>query len=364
MPPDSSDSPAALCPSCGAPCDPADQFCESCGAVLGSPASASVAGSAGSAASTVDDIRTHVIRLAASTCAACGGALDPDRWCTQCGLRAPSERDHWSEQPSAWVSGVCDRGIRHARNEDAMAIAALAAPGSFAALVVCDGVTTAAESDKASLAAARAARDVLAGGPRDGDGDSPAARIVHWTTRLEAATAAANRAASAVAAQVTSDLEPPSCTFVAAVLEGALLTVGWVGDSRAYWLADEGQVAQLSVDDSWATDQIAAGMAREVAEADPRAHSITRWLGADSHDAVARCASLTVDGPGWLLVCSDGLWNYCSSADEMRRLVAATVAERSDDPLVLAQGLVDFANGQGGHDNITVALARVPAASD
>ena len=102
----------------------------------------------------------------------------------------------------------------------------------------------------------------------------------------------------------------------------------------------------------------------DAAEADSRAHSITRWLGADSHDPVARCASLTVDSPGWLLACSDGLWNYCSPAEDLRRLVAATVEERGSDPVALAQGLIDFANGQGGHDNITVALARVPAASD
>jgi serine/threonine protein phosphatase PrpC len=105
-------------------------------------------------------------------------------------------------------------------------------------------------------------------------------------------------------------------------------------------------------------------MTRDEAEADHRAHSITRWLGADSHDAVARCSSVTIDSPGWLLVCSDGLWNYCSLAEDLRRLVASTTAERGDDPVTVAQALVDFANGQGGHDNVTVALARVPAASD
>jgi serine/threonine protein phosphatase PrpC len=259
---------------------------------------------------------------------------------------------------------VCDRGIRHARNEDAMALAALATPGSFSALVVCDGVTTAADSDVASLAAARAARDLLVGPVADAATGSHAGRVVHWTAQLEAASAAANRAATAVASQVAGGLEPPSCTFVAAVVDRSLLTVGWVGDSRAYWLPERGTAAQLSVDDSWATDQIAAGMDRDAAEADHRAHSITRWLGADSHDPVARCASITLGGPGWLLVCSDGLWNYCSAADELSRLVAATVAEHGDDPVAVAQGLVDFANERGGHDNITVALARVPAASD
>ena len=103
---------------------------------------------------------------------------------------------------------------------------------------------------------------------------------------------------------------------------------------------------------------------RDAAEADHRAHSITRWLGADAHDAVARCASMTLDGPGWVLVCSDGLWNYCSPAGELRALVAATASERGHDPVAVAQGLIDFANARGGHDNVTVALARITTASD
>ena len=55
-------------------------------------------------------------------CLQCGGAVDDDGYCTQCGTKAPSQRDHFEEQPAPWVAGVCDRGIRHHRNEDAMAL--------------------------------------------------------------------------------------------------------------------------------------------------------------------------------------------------------------------------------------------------
>jgi serine/threonine protein phosphatase PrpC len=287
-----------------------------------------------------------------------------------CGLRAPSERDHWVEQPAAWVGAMCDRGKRHARNEDAMAIAADAEPGSFCAFVVCDGVTTAAASDEAALAACKSALDVLvtdrhlneSGRLRERQQqDSPASAVVRWTNRIEVASRAANEAATAIAANVGPNAEPPSCTFVAAVLDGPFVVTGWVGDSRAYWLPDDGAPIQLTVDDSWATDQIALGMSREAAESDPRAHSITRWLGADSGGAVARCSSAPVDGSGWLLACSDGLWNYCSAATDLRSLVHELVASHGDDPAKIADALVAFANAAGGHDNITVALARVPA---
>jgi serine/threonine protein phosphatase PrpC len=361
------------CPACGSSVTATDQFCESCGAPLGGASVTATARPEG-------DARTHFIEPPSAgrpegapdmapevapsplpPCAACGGAVDEERWCTVCGLRAPSPRDHWSEQPAAWVGAVCDRGIRHARNEDAMATAADEAAGSFCALVVCDGVTTAAASDIASLAACNAALEVLTADRGAADG-SPAARVVHWTSRIEAASLAANRAATAVAATVPPDAEPPSCTFVAAVLDGPFVVAGWAGDSRAYWFPDDGQPVQLTVDDSWATDQVALGMSRETAEADPRAHSITRWLGADAGDAPARCASMPIAGPGWLLVCSDGLWNYCSPAADLRTLVHTLIETHGDDPVKVADALVAFANQAGGHDNITVALAHVPAA--
>ena len=92
----------------------------------------------------------------------------------------------------------------------------------------------------------------------------------------------------------------------------------WVGDSRCYWLPDDGPAVQVSTDDSWASAQIAQGTHRDVAEADPRAHAITRWLGVDSPGGAPSTASVALDGAGWVLVCSDGLWNYCSSADDLR----------------------------------------------
>ena len=152
---------------------------------------------------------------------------------------------------------------------------------------------------------------------------------------------------------------PASCTFVAAVLDGAELTVGWVGDSRAYWLPDTAASRLLTVDDSFAAEQIAQGVPRAAAESGPQAHAITRWLGVDAPDHTPRTVSLELDGPGWLMVCSDGLWNYCSEAHDVATLLVATGAASGGDPLRLAGDLVDWANAQGGQDNITVALARV-----
>jgi len=350
-----------------------ERFCENCGADL--PGSDVTGGDlpdqAQVAAQGPDDdllaapapqvaLREGVVvvpvdlAVRAATCTACGGAVAADGYCEQCGTPAPNPRDHWVDEPAPWVVAVCDRGVRHSRNEDAVAVAAAADTGSFAVLVVCDGVSSAPDSDQASLAAARAARDVLAGPPGDAGEDSAAS--------MSLAGAAAHAAASAVARRVAGSGRgsPPSTTFVAAVLQGRDAFVGWVGDSRAYWVPDGATAEQLSVDDSWAAEAIALGVPREEAESGPKAHAITRWLGADAPDPDPRTLSRRLDGPGWLLLCSDGLWNYCSEPEALGELVADT-REHAQAPRELAEALVQWAIDAGGADNISVALARVEA---
>jgi len=293
---------------------------------------------------------------ATAACRECGGEVADDGYCTQCGARAASVRDHFSEQPAPWVAGVCDRGVRHHRNEDALALAAGPESDGRAVLVVCDGVSSSTDSDVASLAAARAARDVLTrSGPQPTG--TLGTRVAATTKALVLSADAANEAV--IANTATGPGNPASCTFVAAVVDLPELVVGWVGDSRAYWLPDDGDPRLLTTDDSFAAEQIAQGMPRATAESGPQAHAITRWLGVDAPDHTPRTVSLHLDGPGWVLVCSDGLWNYCSEARDVADLLVATSGTAGTEPLALAGALVDWANAQGGQDNITAALARV-----
>nr|NLI49891.1 serine/threonine protein phosphatase [Propionibacterium sp.] len=289
------------------------------------------------------------------SCADCGGAVDADGYCTQCGAKAPSERDRFEETPAAWVAGVCDRGLRHARNEDALATFAEEAANSRAVLVVCDGVTSSDDSDVASLAAARAARDVLAEGRPEALG-TPASRNAAVSALFARAAAVAN---DAVAAHTRAGaVNPAACTFVGALVTGNVLAVGNVGDSRAYWLPDGGEGRLLSRDDSLAGESIAAGTPRKEAEDAADAHTITRWLGIDAQDVVPHVTTMNVPGPGWVLVCSDGLWNYASEPAALGRVLADAVAA-GPGPVAVARALVAFALAQGGHDNISACLARV-----
>jgi serine/threonine protein phosphatase PrpC len=273
-----------------------------------------------------------------------------DGYCTKCGTKAPSPRDHFEESPADWVAGVCDRGLRHARNEDAMA---LLADGERAVLVVCDGVSNSDDSDIASLAAAKAALEVLRPPLPKGLGvpESVAAAVGKLFTD---AAAAANQAVVATAPDDVRN--PPSCTFVATITEGSVVHYAGIGDSRVYLLPDAGNGRLLTIDDSMAQVLIAGGTPRAEAEASRQAHSITKWLGRDSPDITPRVGKTEVTGPGWLLACSDGLWNYAS---EPAALAEQIKAAGSTDPRAIATHLVAFANAAGGQDNITAALARV-----
>jgi serine/threonine protein phosphatase PrpC/RNA polymerase subunit RPABC4/transcription elongation factor Spt4 len=350
------------CPNCRAVVGPQEAFCEACGMAL-MPTAAPAAESDEMAAPieltrsirTDDDNDTVVLTR---PCANCGGVIGPDGYCATCGTKAATERDHYTEHPASWVAACCDRGVRHHRNEDATAVAAEPTPGSRAILVVCDGVSTSLDSDVASLAAARTARDVLVSHRPTGLG-TPASRVAAAASAVEKAAAAAN---AAVIDNTAPDSEnAASCTFAAAVVEADLVVFGNVGDSRVYWIPDHGSTGdptELSVDDSVAQARIAMGTPRAEAEDGPQAHAITKWLGRDSPDFVPRTGSIVVQSPGWVLVCSDGLWNYASEATALQSLVAE-LSTAPADPLTLAVALVDWANSRGGKDNISVALARL-----
>lgn len=348
------------CPSCAASVARWEAFCEGCGAALvpsqvrpSAIVADEVAGPRASAMAWTGPIEGAVVR----SCTECGSPIAFDGYCEQCGARAPSERDHFSETPASWAGGVCDRGVRHHRNEDAMALSAEPVPGSQAVLVVCDGVSSSDGAHVASLAAARAARDVLIKHRPVG------MAVPHSQARAMIATMGDAVKAANDAVVLTADPaseNAASCTIAAAQTDGDLIVWGTIGDSRVYWLADTGPSRQLSVDDSVARLNMAAGMSRKEAETGPGSHAITRWLGSDAPDLAPAAGHLVRPGDGWLLVCSDGLWNYASDPAELETVIAQIVMTNpaAADPTTLAGELVRWANAQGGRDNITVAVAR------
>ncbi|MET8740051.1 protein phosphatase 2C domain-containing protein [Streptomyces sp. NPDC004728] len=293
----------------------------------------------------------------AKRCVACrAGSVDTDGYCENCGHAQPRERDHM-EQELGSVAAVSDRGLRHHRNEDSFAVSTTALPDGSPAVVaiVCDGVSSASRPDEASAAAASAANEALL---------ESLPRGTHPQQAMHEAILAAGEAVNSLAQEPGRAMEhdqrrhqnAPACTLVGSIMAGGLLIVGWVGDSRVYWVPDDrsNPPARLTEDDSWAAQMVAAGLMNEAeAYADERAHAITGWLGADAYELEPHTASFKPDRSGLVVVCTDGLWNYAESAAEMAAAVPADAHQR---PLHGAQVLVGHALDGGGHDNVTVAL--------
>jgi PPM family protein phosphatase len=325
----------ASCPQCAADTARADRFCGSCGA-------------------TLSEIRRVAIpqpgRYLDGPCADCGNDTHVDEYCTVCGhRRAEPDRDQ------AEVGGVVlitDRGIEHAGNEDAAAAGTVAGnltePDSIA-VAVCDGVSSSGDAHMAAVAASNAGVNAMLG-------------ALAASRNARSAILAGLADAAKAAAATTNASSSPSCTYTAAVVvptsAGAVqITVGNVGDSRAYWLPEPPTPAQqLTVDDSLAQELITAGAAADSEAVQRGAHTLTRWLGADSEAkpwSESSVQTITPAGRGWLLLCSDGLWNYLPDAADIAQLCTGL------DTAAAVSALVEYALNAGGQDNITVAIVPI-----
>ncbi|WP_424235684.1 PP2C family serine/threonine-protein phosphatase [Actinophytocola sp.] len=343
------------CPGCGAAVGKEDRFCESCGQSL---------------LVRRTPVGGPVREQAGGSCVACGGPnIDGDGFCADCGRAQPSGRDRM-ECDLEMVVGISDKGRRRARNEDSMAYGTVLgadAPPTVVA-VVCDGVATSDRADSASQLAVDEAVSVLLDAVLE-NGDP----------------ADATRTAVARAIEVVSELADPSvpgtapsCTFVSAVVTPDKVTVGSVGDSRVYWIAAPGSESDdslrklrsesdddslrsaaapsqvLTADDTVAAELIAEGMSEEQANSVPQAHALSKWIGADAGDIEPRVVTFEPNGPGHVLLCSDGLWNYVPDATALAGVMPA------DGGMPSAVGLTKLALELGGHDNITTVLVPFP----
>jgi serine/threonine protein phosphatase PrpC len=260
------------------------------------------------------------------------------------------------------VAGVSDRGRHRARNEDAMAFALLRPPDQppVVVAVVSDGVASSERADQAAQVSVDAALESLV------------TAMLGNADPTQATEAAVSAAATAVAELAKHDFPgtAPSCTYVSAVVTNDRATVGWVGDSRAYWLpmgcapgrAGNGHPPpsrRLTTDDTIAAQLVAAGLDEAEAASVFNAHALSQWIGADARAVRPHVLTMELgDEPGVLVLCSDGLWNYLPEPDAM----AAELVNRSGQPrpAVAATELTMAALDLGGHDNVTVVVVAYP----
>ncbi len=236
------------------------------------------------------------------------------------------------------IAMATDVGRVRSRNEDSVA-----SDTSSGWALVADGMGGHRGGDVASAIVARTAGACLAGPP-----EKP------WTgDRIERRVRDVIREANrAIYEQSNANLKlyGMGSTAVLAQTWNGLVTVGHVGDSRAYRLRG-GRLERLTVDHSLLQELLDGGMisAAEARRA-PGRGVLTRSLGVDP-DVEVDVVTVEFAKDDCLLLCSDGLTEMLDDDQILAELTAA------DGDLAQATArLIDAANGGGGRDNVSVVL--------
>jgi PPM family protein phosphatase len=295
-------------------------FCEACGAPLGTPDVPN---------SMAQGTAFHVCRTF------------EDGYCVDCG-RAEQELPLLTSS----VAGdtATHTGQRHHENQDS--VATLELPNGWSALAVADGVscsTTPALASQTAIAAAFA-----------------------WLTqRFNAKPQPLSRNEMAellhVAHRAVCELPfppgetEPETTFAIAVKKDRLFYYGWVGDARIYTFS-ENQMTCVTEDDSVLQQRLSAGIPYQQAIDAPDAHAILQCFGMRDSNIQPHVGIASLKADERLLLCSDGLWNYFETEASFHTTLEPIRLQFGIEQL--PRLLVDYANRQGGHDNISIAVSK------
>jgi protein phosphatase len=153
--------------------------------------------------------------------------------------------------------------------------------------------------------------------------------------------------------QADASLSGMGTTMTLACSIGSDLVLAHVGDSRAY-LMRSGELHLLTRDHTLVQELVDRGVVRpEDASTHPFRHVLTRYLGGGKGDIVTEeVQRISLADGDRLLLCTDGLTDMVD-ATAIGAILQSSAS--SDDA---CQALVDLALRKGGHDNVTVVLAR------
>lgn len=244
------------------------------------------------------------------------------------------------------VYSKTDIGLQREENQDTVWAEMLG--DTACAAVLCDGMG----GEKAGGLASRMAVDIIS--KRIMESFSEMMNKNSVRNLLITAVSAANSIVYDTAQQ-EADKSVMGTTCVAAIVFGGCAYIVNVGDSRAYHLFTSGEdecIRQITRDHSHVRELVERGeITEEQAKTHPKRNKITRAIGAES-TVTPDYFELQLGEGDTLLLCSDGLSAY---GDDMDILDICFEVKQED----CAEALVRYANNNGGHDNVSVALINV-----
>jgi PPM family protein phosphatase len=236
-----------------------------------------------------------------------------------------------------WQAGsATDTGLERAVNEDRVLI-----EEQLGLFLVVDGLGGHAAGEFAAETAMQVIRGELSN-TTESDASERVRRAI---------TAANNRIYEL--AQSSPDWSGMACVLTLALLDGEILTIGHVGDSRLYMMWN-GALRKLTSDHSPVGEQEDRGELSEgQAMRHPRRNEVFRDVGSRLHEGkdldFIEIKTVAFHPDAALLLASDGLTDCVNSAEML------DIVERYDGDAGKTAGLlVEAANTAGGRDNVSV----------
>jgi PPM family protein phosphatase len=241
-------------------------------------------------------------------------------------------------------------GLQRDHNEDTLfAMQAILADGGrdlpFGLFIVADGMGGHLNGEVASGSAARTLGDYLISKfylPFI-TGQTDSGESIHEI--LENGVREAQRA-------VVRSAPGGGTTLTAALVIGGQVTFSHVGDSRAYFIYPDGRIEVMTQDHSLVRRLQDLGQIDEAeASNHPQRNVLYRALG-QSEPFRPDINTHSMPHPGYMLLCSDGLWGSVPD-EEIYRIVRS-----APNPSIACNRLVEAANEAGGPDNISAVLVQ------
>lgn len=245
------------------------------------------------------------------------------------------------------ASGITDRGRVRPTNEDCFGI-----DPELQLYVVADGMGGHAAGEVASRLAVETVLDYVADQRVSTTWPYGYDRALSERANLlrTAVQAANTRVFEAAAA--SSSCSGMGTTIVAALVEGDLLTVAHVGDSRLYALRG-GALEQLTDDDSWAAVMLARDPSLDPAilRTHPMRNALTSVIGSQP-DVEVHIAERRLTADDVVVLTTDGVHGVLTPS------ALARACHRADEPRDIAARLVQAALAGGSRDNCTAVVIR------
>ncbi|BAN35593.1 protein serine/threonine phosphatase [Sulfuricella denitrificans skB26] len=250
-------------------------------------------------------------------------------------------------------ASATDTGVVRKFNEDS-----IATDSEIGLMMLADGMGGYMAGDVASALAISVVKEELAAalGNLESVENDAAKRYLPQTLAVKRAAEKANQMILRVARK-NSQCQDMGTTLTLAVFHDDRISIAHVGDSRLYRLRYD-RLEQLTMDHSLLQGQVEAGLIDSGdAKLSHNRNLVTRALGKEEKVEVDVREEGMLPGDLYLL-CSDGLNDMVEDTD-----IELALCELKANLPLAANLLVQMANDNGGHDNVSVVLARVRAQS-